>query len=92
MSEIDTITIAADSESDYRLYIKKKLGGLVPVLAHSAVGDYSVDVPLEDVDDDLGEIFAGVQFMLEAIREQMRRIEELELVVVASPSGMTRAG
>jgi|GEM_PF-3999131 hypothetical protein len=84
MSEIESITIAADPDSDYRLYVKKKLGKLVPVLAHAAVGDYLVDVPLEDVDDDLGEVFAGVQFMLEAIREQMRRIEELESVTAAA--------
>ena len=78
MSEIESITITADPDSEYRLYVKKKLGELVPVLAHSAVGDYSVDVPLKDVDDELGEVFAGVQFMLEAIREQMKRIQELE--------------
>jgi len=83
MSEIESITITTDPNKEYSLFIKKKLSKLVPVLAHSAVGDYSVDVPLEDVDDDLGEIFAGVQFMLEAIREQMARIKELESKVAS---------
>ncbi len=78
MSDIEIASAVASSDADYRIYVKRKLGEIVPVLAHSAVGDYSVDVPLDEIDDDLGEIFAGIQFLLEAVRDQLKLIEHLE--------------
>ena len=79
MEQLEEVAIIIRTDSEYRQYVKSRIDILVPVLAHSAVGDYSEDVHLEEADEEMGPIFAGVQFMLEAIREQMARITELEI-------------
>jgi two-component system phosphate regulon sensor histidine kinase PhoR len=64
------------ADQDYKEYVKQRIETLVPILARSAVGDYSMDVPLDTNHDDFSELFAGVQFMIEAIRDQLAEIDQ----------------
>jgi hypothetical protein len=66
------------TECEYRQYVKERINTLMPILARSAVGDYNTHVPMEDQVDDFGELYAGIQFMLEAIQEMMAKLERLE--------------
>jgi aminopeptidase-like protein len=66
------------TECEYRQYVKGRINTLLPILARSAVGDYNTQVPMEDQIDDFGELYAGIQFMLEAIQEMMVNLERLE--------------
>lgn len=58
-----------DARADAR--IKKQISGLMPVFAHAAVGDFSHDVEIPKDDGAFGEIYAGVQIMLDVIRRQL---------------------
>jgi PAS domain S-box-containing protein len=60
----------------YKDYVKQRVDTLVPILARSAVGDYSMDVPMDVSHDDFSELYAGVQFMIEAIRDQLAEIDQ----------------
>jgi PAS domain S-box-containing protein len=63
-------------KEDYKEHVKQRIETLVPILARSAVGDYSLDVPLDTFHDDFSELYAGVQFMIEAIRDQLAEIDQ----------------
>jgi signal transduction histidine kinase len=60
----------------YKQHIVHKLEALSPVFAKAAIGDFSGTVVDNLQDEELGVLFAGVQLMLETIRE---KIAELEL-------------
>jgi PAS domain S-box-containing protein len=64
------------SLDSYKDYVKQRINTLVPILARSAVGDYSMDVPMDVSHDDFSELYAGVQFMIEAIRDQLAEIDQ----------------
>jgi len=73
-------TLVITTECEYRQYVKHRLEAIMPVLAKAAVGNYNSEVPLpEEADDsEFSELYAGVQFMLEAIQEMMTRLQQLE--------------
>lgn len=56
-------------------WMLKHLDALRPIFAKAALGDFSEDVLLPD-DDELLEIYAGVQMMLEAARSQIADAQE----------------
>src|SRR5689334_24281342 len=65
--------------------IRKELSGIMPIFAHAAVGDFSHDVEIPKDDGAFGELYAGVQIMLDVIRTQLeaqqianRRLQEVK--------------
>lgn len=60
--------------------IKEKLDALIPVFARASIGDFSQDVPIPEEDDELTETYAGIQIMLDVIRDKIRNLEkEIEI-------------
>jgi PAS domain S-box-containing protein len=62
---------------EFDSYIKQRLGDVVPVFARAAVGDFSLDLKIPDSNDALVEFYAGVQMMLEVVREQLNELTTL---------------
>lgn len=57
-------------------YINEKLDQLIPVFAKASIGDFSEDVPIVDEDDEFAETYAGIQIMLDVIREKISSLEK----------------
>jgi len=58
-------------------YISQRLAGLSPIFAQASVGDFSKDVQLPPEDDDFAEVYAGVQIMIDVIREKLAEVERV---------------
>lgn len=57
--------------------LARRLRALNGVLSRAAVGDFSKDLRLPATEDELTEVFAGVQVMQEVIREKIADLERL---------------
>lgn len=62
---------------DYRAYVKSRLDELTQVFAKASVGDFSVNLKIPGKEDEFTELFAGIQIMLEVIREKTAEYEKL---------------
>lgn len=62
---------------DYRKYVQKRLKGLTPVFARSSLGDFSADLNIPSEDDEFTDLYAGVQVMVEVIREKLSDLNRL---------------
>lgn len=61
-------------------HIKEKLDKLIPIFANASIGDFSGDVPIDDEDDAFAETYAGIQIMLDVIRDKISSLEkEIEI-------------
>src|SRR4051812_20752501 len=62
----------------YREHFKKRLGDLGDIFARAAVGDFSgtIDIP-ENEEEEIIELYTGVGIMLDVIKRQLAREEEL---------------
>jgi hypothetical protein len=47
---------------------------LLPILADAAIGRFDVDVPMQDQPRDIAEVLAGVQGLIEVVRQQQQRL------------------
>jgi diguanylate cyclase (GGDEF)-like protein len=65
--------------SQYKEHIKKRLASFYGIFAKASVGDYSEDAVIPPEGDEFAKLAAGIQGMIEVIRE---RISELEAEVV----------
>lgn len=65
----------SDALKQYQVYIKKQLKLLTPIFSKAVIGDFSVQVPVPDKEDELTEFFVGVQIILDAIREKIGELE-----------------
>jgi hypothetical protein len=69
-----------NSTSEY----ERLRGYLLPILAAASIGDFSNDIVLpRDESSEFQEILAGVQILLETIREQERTVHESREAVKA---------
>ncbi len=57
-------------------YVARRLAELSPIFAKASIGDFSEDIPLPPDDDIFIELFAGVQIMLDVIREKIADLEK----------------
>src|SRR5690242_10791666 len=57
-------------------YVRQRLAELSPIFAKASIGDFSQDVQLPPDDDIFIELFAGVQIMLDVIREKITDLEK----------------
>lgn len=57
-------------------YIQEKLKDLIPVFAHASIGDFSKDVPVLDAEDEFAQVYAGIQVMIDVIRDKVKHLEE----------------
>ncbi|MCR4264511.1 MAG: PAS domain-containing protein, partial [Candidatus Roizmanbacteria bacterium] len=55
--------------------IQQTLDRLRPIFAKAAVGDFSEDLPLPETNDELTELYVGIQIMLEVIRSKISSLE-----------------
>lgn len=62
-------------DEEQKKYIQEKLKDLIPVFAHASIGDFSKDVPLIDTDDEIAEVYAGIQVMIDVIRDKVAHLE-----------------
>lgn len=73
--------------NDYKVEVKRRLSELNDVFAKASIGDFTEDVKLSDQEDEFSEFFAGVQIMIDVIRERSQELEsankELEKRVAA---------
>ncbi len=68
--------MAIDPLEEYKKKVKNRLASFGSIFAKASIGDYSEDAVIpEDESDEFSELAAGIQVMIEVIRE---RIEELE--------------
>jgi hypothetical protein len=52
---------------------------LVPVLAEATIGRFDQDVPMDGQPPDVTEVLVGVQSLIEVVRQQQQRLEEVQL-------------
>jgi diguanylate cyclase (GGDEF)-like protein len=64
-----------ESLEAYKKFVRNRLATFQGIFAKASVGDYSEDAVIPEGDDDFSELAAGIQVMIEVIRE---RIDELE--------------
>jgi signal transduction histidine kinase len=68
---------AAQSLEAYKIYVKNKLKELTPVFANASVGDFSNHVEIPEENDEFTELYAGIQIMLDVIRQNLSQLQEL---------------
>lgn len=61
---------------EQKIYLKEKLDKLIPIFAQASIGNFSQDVPIPDEEDEFAEVYAGIQVMLDVIRNKIRTLEE----------------
>ncbi len=67
----------SDDQADQYKVIKEKL---IPIFARASIGDFSEDVVTPEGDNDFAEIYAGINIMLDVIRDKMSNQErEIEI-------------
>jgi PAS domain S-box-containing protein len=63
---------------NYKAHIRERVAALLPVFRDAAAGDFSQDVKFPGNDnDELSEVFEGVQLMLKVVREQFNQLKSL---------------
>ncbi len=62
---------------EYRSYVVRRLAGLEHLFTRASIGDFSQDVQLPKEDDEFTTLYAGVQVMIEAVREKVGELQEL---------------
>lgn len=63
---------------EYKRYLQEQLSALAPVFKSAATGDFSQDVAFDmSGDEELREVFEGVQLMLKVVREQFQELKDL---------------
>lgn len=65
------------TDGQYRAYVQKRLSQLSDIFANAAVGDFSKDLKIPAKADEFSELFAGLQIMIEVIREKTGELEAL---------------
>lgn len=60
---------------EFQEYLAQRLSALFPVFSKASIGDFSEDIQLPPGDDVFAELFAGVQIMLDVIREKIADLE-----------------
>ena len=60
---------------EYKRYIQKKLEALRPLFAKAAIGDFSENAPSVEDDDDMAELYTGIQTMIEVVRQKIADFE-----------------
>jgi PAS domain S-box-containing protein len=66
----------ANSGKDYRQHVKERLDALSEIFAKAAVGDFSSNLEIPEEEDEFTELYAGIQIMLEVIREKTKELED----------------
>ena len=70
------VHVDKNSDTTYK-ELKNRLAELTPVFINAAMGDFTKDVKLPPKDDELAEVFVGVQVMLDVIRDQIKDLTRL---------------
>ncbi len=65
------------SIEEYKKKFSSKLHALQPVFARALVGDFSKNVKLPKKEDEFSELYAGIQIMIEIVREKLAMMEEV---------------
>lgn len=60
----------------YKDKVKEKIDKLIPVFANASIGDFSKDVPEISEEDEFAEVYAGMQVMLDVIRDKVGSLEK----------------
>lgn len=63
-------------DDEQKKHKEEKLKELIPIFAHASIGDFSKDVPIIDSDDEFAEFYAGVQIMIDVIRDKVGHLEK----------------
>src|SRR3989344_6212889 len=83
--------MANDLET-YKKKVSNKLAVLTPVFAKASIGDFSEIVEIPDSDDEFTKLYAGVNIMLDVIRDKIKELrddkEELEVLLNNLPVGV----
>jgi two-component system CheB/CheR fusion protein len=66
-----------DELRNYKDRTERRLLGLRQIFANVTLGDFSVDVPTYEEEDEFTEVYEGVQIMLEVIRGNLDELQEL---------------
>lgn len=65
------------SSSEHHKRVKEKIELLIPVFAKASIGDFSEEITIPEEEDEFSPLFAGVQLMLEVVREQFQLLKVL---------------
>src|SRR5690349_1650013 len=63
--------------SDDARRIAQHVEDLRPIFAWGAIGDFTRDVPMYEEDDELSEVYLGVQIMIDVIRSQLTELNKV---------------
>ncbi|HYF05911.1 MAG TPA: EAL domain-containing protein [Patescibacteria group bacterium] len=65
-----------DELETYKRYVAEQLTSLRSVFAKASIGDFSEEVEIPDKEDEFTELKAGVQIMIEVIRQRLSDLEQ----------------
>lgn len=63
-------------DDSYDAYVRERMAGISPVFTRASLGDFDDDVPIPEGNDAFTELAAGVQIMLDVIREKIAALAE----------------
>lgn len=66
----------ADTTDTYRQNVQNHIEVLVPIFARAAIGDFSQDLKIPDTENEFTSLYAGIQIMLDVIREKIAGLEQ----------------
>ncbi len=66
----------AQTPEEQLAYVSEKIRALIPIFAKASIGDFSENVTIPDANDEVTDLYAGVQVMLEVIRDQFSALKE----------------
>lgn len=62
---------------EYKKYVSARLAALTPIFAKASIGDFSEKLEVPDGEDEFVQLYAGVGIMLEVMRQQLTRLNDL---------------
>lgn len=65
-------------DENYKKLVKEKIEVLRKVFSEVAIGNFNIDPPPADRDDEFAELFAGIKLILETVREKIAQYEDIK--------------
>lgn len=82
------IVVSAKDMREFKKYITKRLGTLVPVLQKAAMGDFSENIEIPEKEDECTELLVALNLMIDDLRETVGKNVELVKALEKEKAGL----
>ena len=70
--------VMAQTLEEYKAYVKQRLQPVLDILPNIAAGDFSKRLGIPQEEDELTELYVGINYMLEDLLENLKERERAE--------------